>query len=162
MMYSAMALSAQSCACCLPDTTLATPACFLHADSHTDRASQPSNLHAWLQDEGCSLPTPAAKDLHALVEAAADNRRLRRQLEALRDAELELAAREAEEAALNFSMLVCVYACSKGRKGWGRGHFFPTPMWGNSQAKPSRGVDSAVLIMPVCDGCDYTGLGTGA
>ena len=52
------------------------------------------------------MPTPAAKDLQTLVEAAADNRRLRKQLEALREAELELAAREAEETALNFSMLV--------------------------------------------------------
>lgn len=52
------------------------------------------------------MPTPAAKDLQVLVEAAADNRRLRRQLEALREAELELAAREAEETALGFSMLV--------------------------------------------------------
>jgi hypothetical protein len=52
------------------------------------------------------MPTPAARDLQALVEAAADNRRLRRQLEALREAELELAAREAEETAVNFSMLV--------------------------------------------------------
>jgi hypothetical protein len=56
-----------------------------------------------------ALPTPAAQDLTGLVEAAADNRRLRRQLEALRDAELELAAREAEETAASFGMLVRVW-----------------------------------------------------
>jgi hypothetical protein len=54
------------------------------------------------------MPTPAAKDLQVLVDAAADNRRLRKQLEALREAELELAAREAEETAQTFSMLVGV------------------------------------------------------
>jgi len=52
------------------------------------------------------LPTPAAKDLMSLVAAAADNQRLRKQLEALREAELEMAAREAEENAQNFAILV--------------------------------------------------------
>lgn len=52
------------------------------------------------------MPTPAAKDLQSLTDAAADSKRLRKQLEALREAELELAAREAEENAENFAVLV--------------------------------------------------------
>lgn len=58
------------------------------------------------------LPTPAAKDLMSLVAAAADNQRLRRQLEALREAELEMAAREAEENAENFAILVRLLCCA--------------------------------------------------
>lgn len=70
------------------------------------RDAKASSLQDWLKTSDLRMPTPAARDLQALVEAAADNRRLRKQLEALREAELELAAREAEETALNFSMLV--------------------------------------------------------
>jgi hypothetical protein len=84
-------------------------------DSHPPRDSKANNLQEWLKTSGLQIPTPAARDLHALVEAAADNRRLRKQLEALREAELELAAREAEETALNFSMLVggmVMFPCS--------------------------------------------------
>jgi hypothetical protein len=78
-----------------------------HAESKPSQdAAKASSLQDWLKTSGLQMPTPAARDLQALVEAAADNRRLRKQLEALREAELELAAREAEETALNFSMLV--------------------------------------------------------
>eukprot|EP00775_Hariotina_reticulata_P002474 gene2474-2777_t len=62
-------------------------------------------IQAWLNSSGMQLPTPAAKDLMSLVTAAADNQHLRRQLEALREAELEMAAREAEENAQNFAIL---------------------------------------------------------
>lgn len=78
----------------------------LHADSHPSRGVKARNLQDWIQTAGVLIPTPAAKDLQVLVDAAADNRRLRKQLEALREAELELAAREAEETAHTFSMLV--------------------------------------------------------
>jgi hypothetical protein len=80
--------------------------CNAHTDSRAGQAAKTAALTSWISHEGLAVPTPAAKELAALVEAAADNRRLRAQLEALRDAELELAAREADEAAANFCMLV--------------------------------------------------------
>lgn len=67
---------------------------------------KPSHLESWLEGAGLRLPTPAAKDLQSLTAAAADSKRLKKQLEALREAELELAAREAEETAENFAVLV--------------------------------------------------------
>jgi hypothetical protein len=68
-------------------------------------------LQDWLDASGVHLPTPAAKELRGLAAAAEESKRLRKQLEALREAELELAAREAEEHERGFAMLV----------GWQRG-----------------------------------------
>jgi hypothetical protein len=66
-------------------------------------------LQQWLQATGA--PTPAREELKDMSGAAEDARRLRKQMETLREAELELAAREAEETARNFAMLVsCQYA----------------------------------------------------
>ncbi|KAF8056830.1 sdr42e1 [Scenedesmus sp. PABB004] len=75
-------------------------------DSRGAAAAPLPNLHAWLEASGVALPTPAAKDIAALAAAAADSKRLRRQLDALREAELELAAHEAEENAITYAMLV--------------------------------------------------------
>jgi hypothetical protein len=52
------------------------------------------------------MPTPVRQDLEEKAAAAEDVQRLRKQLEALREAELEMAAREAEETARGFAMLV--------------------------------------------------------
>jgi hypothetical protein len=68
-----------------------------------------THLQEWLEAAGVQLPTPAARELRSVVAAAEDSKRLRKQLEALREAELELAAREAEENERGYAMLV----------GWG-------------------------------------------
>lgn len=62
-------------------------------------------LQAWLEARGLQLPTPAAAELRGLVATAADSRRLREQLNALRDSELDLAAREAEDNAATYALL---------------------------------------------------------
>lgn len=97
-----------------------TAAALLLGDSsdsgHT--VSRMPHLQGWLEASGVQLPTPAAKDIKALAAAAVDNKRLRKQLEALREAELELAAREAEENAQNFAMLVRGSACDGGVGLW--------------------------------------------
>ncbi|WIA41294.1 hypothetical protein OEZ86_004897 [Tetradesmus obliquus] len=74
-------------------------------DSGVHAVGRVPHLQEWLDTAGVQLPTPAAKELHRLAAAAEDSKRLRKQLEALREAELELAAREAEENERGFAML---------------------------------------------------------
>lgn len=82
------------------------PLLLLSADSGVHAVGRVPHLQEWLDTAGVQLPTPAAKELHRLAAAAEDSKRLRKQLEALREAELELAAREAEENERGFAMLV--------------------------------------------------------
>lgn len=63
-------------------------------------------LAKWLTGAGVQLPTPMARDLKLLTEAAAENKRLKQQQEVVRQAELELAARETEEHAEQYALLV--------------------------------------------------------
>jgi Mn-dependent DtxR family transcriptional regulator len=52
------------------------------------------------------MPTPVRQEVEGKAAAAEDIKRLHKQLETFREAELELAAREAEENARGFAMLV--------------------------------------------------------
>jgi hypothetical protein len=99
---------------CFSSHVLTLHACFSDSACATENTN---GLQAWLDSSDMQLPTPAAKDLMSLMAAEKDNQRLRRQLEALREAELEMAAREAEENAKNFAILVrllhhpCMHCC---------------------------------------------------
>jgi hypothetical protein len=72
------------------------------------RAQVGQDLDHWLSSAGLegALATPARTDLRRVWAAAAEAQQLRRQMDALREAELDMAAREASETARNLGLLV--------------------------------------------------------
>lgn len=85
---------------------------FIHTGSSAMHAESkvciPPNLHSWLQRTGLQgmVNTPVRQDLQQLWTAADEARHLKRQVDNMREAELDLATKEADEMARNFGMLV--------------------------------------------------------
>jgi hypothetical protein len=71
------------------------------------------DLDGWLASAGLqgALATPARADLARVWAAAVEAQQLRRQMEAMREAELDMAAHEASDAARNLGLLVRGNAC---------------------------------------------------